>query len=80
MLKKFFPASWLSKNVPGLIGSVLIYAVLGFLFGRLSSATKTWFVIKFFTTGLFYLVGIYCVAGIIVSLVLFLKNKSENSK
>lgn len=73
IMLKYFPISARSKEIIGLIVSILIYvvveAVLGFAFSILGKLPLIGWLIGILGS----LVGLYCFIGIIVSILVFLK-------
>ncbi len=76
-MKNFFPASYLAKNVLGLIFSIIIYALVFALFGWLASLIKGWFVIGLIEPALWAIGGGYAAIGIIIALVIFIKDREK---
>ncbi len=72
LLRALFPVSYKSKDVAGLIISILIYLVAGAVLGGvLGFLGKLWLVGWLFGI-IGSLVGIYCTAGIVISVLVFL--------
>ena len=73
MLLNYFPWSRKAKDVTGLIISIIIYLVLsvilGAAFGLLSKIPVLGWIIGIIGS----LVGIYCLIGIVISILVFLK-------
>ncbi len=73
LLKSLFPVSYKSKDIAGLIISILIYLVIGAVLGGLLGwLSKMWLVGWLFGI-IGSLVGIYCTAGIVICVLVFLK-------
>ncbi len=73
MLKKFFPLSFGVKDLGNLIVKVLIYLVVGIIAGFAIGILAGIPVINLLTGILGTLVDLYCVVGIIVAILDYLK-------
>lgn len=73
MLKKFFPFSFGAKDVANLIIKIIIYlvidVVLGFVIGLLSGIPVVGMIISLVSS----LIGLYCLAGIVIVILVFCK-------
>ena len=73
ILKTLFPFAYKAKDVSGLIIAILIHVVAGAVLGGvLGALSKVWLVGWIFKI-LGSLVGIYCTAGVVISVLVFFK-------
>ena len=73
LIKRFFPQAMQAHDVKGLIIAILIYAVVNFLGGIVLGLLDAIPLVGFVFGVLGWVLGIYCAAGIIVALLVFLK-------
>ncbi len=73
MLKKIFPLSFGAGDVAGLIIKILIYLVAGFVFGAVIGFFGGIPLIGLIVKIVCGLIDIYCLAGIIITVLDFLK-------
>lgn len=73
MLKKFFPLSFGSKDVANLVVKALIYLVVGIIAGFAIGILANIPVINLVTGLVGTLVDLYCVAGIVIAILDYLK-------
>ena len=72
LLRAIFPVSYKSKDVAGLIISILIYLVAGAVLGGVLGFLATLWLVGWLFGIIGSLVGIYCTAGIVISVLVFL--------
>lgn len=73
MLKKFFPLSFGSKDVANLVVKALIYLVVGIIAGFAIGILANIPVINLVTGLVGTLVDLYCVVGIVIAILDYLK-------
>lgn len=73
MLKKFFPLSFGSKDVANLVVKALIYLVVGIIAGFAIGILANIPVINLVTGLVGTLVELYCVVGIVIAILDYLK-------
>ena len=74
-LKKFFPVSAKAKDVTSLVIAIVIYVVVGAIAGAILGFLSGTPIIGFLFGVVGTLVGLYCLAGIILSVLDFLEIK-----
>ncbi len=75
MLKKYFPVSAKAKDITSLIVAIVIYVVAGAVIGAILGFLAGTPIIGFLFGIAGVLVGLYCLAGIILSVLDFLEIK-----
>lgn len=73
LIKKFFPVSMRATDVMGLVISLIIYLLLPTALGLVNSCLGGIPVIGWLLGIILSLIGIYCLIGIIISILVFLK-------
>ncbi len=74
-MKALFPVSAMATNLVGMIISILIYLGVGALVGWVCAALGGIWVIGMLVEMVGAVIGVYIIAGIIVSVITFLKNR-----
>ena len=77
ILKKVFPLSFKSADIAYFIISIIVYVLAGTIIGVINGILAIIPIIGFILAAAFELVsaivGIYCLAGIVISILVFLK-------
>lgn len=74
-MKALFPVSAMATNLVGMIISILLYLGVGALVGWVCKALGGIWVIGMLVEMVGAVIGVYIIAGIIVSVITFLKNR-----
>ncbi len=73
LVKKFFPISMRATDVIGLVISIIIYALLPTALGLVNSCLGGIPVIGFLMGLILSVIGIYCLIGIVLAILVFCK-------
>jgi len=71
LVKKFFPISMRATDVIGLVISIIIYALLPTVLGLVNSCIGGIPVIGWIMGIILSLIGIYCLVGIVLAILIF---------